>query len=59
MGRLLALLLLFYIGIILTRFIANLLRQVRRGTDADHPDKSSPPPWKDEDVQEGKFEDIE
>ena len=46
------------IALTCTGSLYTALTNISKATDADNADKSSPPPWKDEDVQEGKFEDI-
>ncbi len=58
MSRLIALILIFYIGFIVTRFLMRLLggKWLRKITRQQK--KPQAPPWEGEDIEDAEYEDI-
>ncbi|MCF7811379.1 hypothetical protein K9N50_10380 [bacterium] len=59
MGRLIALILIFYIGFTFARFIVKLMGGNFAKTMRKQKDQKSVRPWQDEDVEDADFKDID
>jgi len=58
MGRLIALIIIFYIGFTFTRFIIKLMEKISGKTMGKQEEQKSVHPWRVEDVEDADFKDI-